>query len=306
MTHESNGALEREIPCKWSFESWIKKYNLFHLQEILFQNSLNSLDECLSFARAYDIVRKIESLFNKHNNKNNINVTHQDLINCEYAFNSLLKLQQRKDFLVFLDKLSKTKHGKNSEWALIFVDCDDIKSLLNEKKIRMINVENSMNLLQATICRMIDDDDKNGIAGYHLGGDLFALFVNDNHGMTKSITIVECLLKIMSNKNKSSFTISCGIGIRRLINDNDNMPKKKTETEKEKDRLQREWVLRAHVNLLRAKENGKNCYFYQLVSQNLSAVCFYSHTLLVVYLNRKLKTGQNGCKQEQPRFRSNV
>ena len=315
MTHEPNDVLEGETPCKCSFELWIKKYNLLHLRDILLENGLNSLDQCLSFARASDIAQKTKLLFNKYSNQNNMNVTHQDLLNCEYSFNSLLKLQQTDDFLVFLNKLSKTKQnsktrkapGKNCEWTLIFIDCDDTKSLLNEKKIRMINVENSINLLQASIYRMIDDDGitKQSIAGYHLGGDLFALFVNDNHGMTKSIAIVEYLMKIMSNKIKSSLTISCGIGIRRLVNNNNNnniQTKKKeisrvfdlwsimhekltfaTKGEKEKkaeetDSLQREWVLRAHVNLLRAKENGKNCYFYQLVSQILS-------TLLYVFIH---------------------
>ena len=67
----------------------------------------------------------------------------------------------------------------------------------------------------------------------------------------------------MQNKNNSSLTISVGIGIRTLpkstneiINDDEKFDFKE---------LKRKWVLRAHINLLRAKEHHKNCCFYELV-----------------------------------------
>ena len=102
--------------------------------------------------------------------------------------------------------------------------------------------------------------------GYHLG-DLFALFIDDNYDMTKSRNMVEYLIKTMQDTDKSSFTISVGIGIRTLSNV-DRQSKKGMDCKE----LQREWILRGHINLLRAKENGKNCYFSHLVCCDITAV----------------------------------
>ena len=167
-------------------------------------------------------------------------------------------LGNTNDFLSKLKQLcqiDKDSHisKKDGEWILILIDCDDVGALLNSEKISMIDAQNSINLLNASISKLIkrsrnSNDNDNEIFGYHLGSDLFALFVCDNtNKMSKSIEIAEYLLKVMQNKKESSFTISVGIGIRQI---EDNV-----------DKTQREWVLRAHINLLRAKENGKNCYF---------------------------------------------
>ena len=179
-------------------------------------------------------------------------------------------MKQTDDFLSQLNDLSqrdssKTNINNGSEWSLVLIDCDDIESLIQQEKITIEDVQNSIHLLETSIYRLIknnsnndnkDNDEDHEIFGYHLGGDLFALFINDNYNMDKSKKIVEHLMKIMRNEDESSLTISVGIGIRTL-NTLSN-PKKDSIDFKE---LQREWVLRAHCNLLRAKENGKNCYF---------------------------------------------
>ena len=137
----------------------------------------------------------------------------------EHAFNSLLKLESTNGFLSKLNELSQleTKRKSECEWTLVLIDCDDTESLIQEQKITLDNVENSINLLESSIYRLIENR-KNEIFGYHLGGDLFGLFINDNCKMDKSTKMVKNLTKIMQNKDKSSLTISVGIGIRRLSN----------------------------------------------------------------------------------------
>ena len=181
---------------------------------------------------------------------NNQNV---DEINSANGSNVLLlinHLGNTNDFLSKLKKLCENKEKCKKKCVLILIDCDDIGMLLFNKRITMIEAQNSINLLKRNICKIIaksndDSDNDNELFGYHLGSDLFALFVVDDNGnnkMTKSIEIAQYLLDVMQNKKESSFTISIGIGIGQIGD-------------------QREWVLRAHINLLRAKENGKNCYF---------------------------------------------
>ena len=180
------------------------------------------------------------------------------------------------DTVAFLTKLEELAHilpnNEDSEWTLVFVDCDDVQTLIQQNHITTENVQNSINFLQQTIDTLITKKNKDNydMFGYHLGGDLFAFFINDSYSMDKSQTIVQNLIKTMQNKDKSSLTISAGVGIRTLakstnetktdenINDDDAQ-------EFDFKNLQREWVLRAYINLLRAKENGKNCYFCRLV-----------------------------------------
>ena len=270
---------------QYSVESWIKKHNLSHLQQLLVKQDLNTLEKCVLAAAAPSIEEKINVWLKGSGNNDSDNA---DLISLEHAFNSLLKLKETSDFLSKLNELSRLKLDSNEtsqdiEWTLVFVDCDNIESLLREKEISVDSVENSINLLHATIYRLIANDknkdkdkDKDKIFGYHLGGDLFALFVNDNCSMDKSKEICQYLIKIMENKDKSSLTISAGIGIRRLF-----QTSKEAEENEEKQgfnfkELQRQWVVRAHTNLLRAKENGKNCYVFNLVCGIYSILSCYN------------------------------
>ena len=282
MTDDSKISIDETSQRNKPFESWINKHNLVHLQETLVQHDLNSFNTCTSFATGANIVQKLKD--NICNNDSDSQSQNEDLIKLEHAFNSLLKLPGTNHFRSKLRTLSRAQlqqnqsQGGSQEWSLMFVDCDDIESLLRENKITIDNVENSINLLQATIYRLIQhNSNANEAFGYHLGGDLFALFIKDNYSMNKSKEIVENLIKIMSSKDKSSLTISAGIGIRTYAcvaldtknqNHNQNQNKNKSDEEDEDadfQELQREWVLRAHINLLRAKENGKNCYFHDLV-----------------------------------------
>ena len=269
MAHESKISVDRESQNKWSIKSWLNKHNVSHLQQLLLKHDLQSLEKCIALATTNNIEQKISQLLKEIPNCKSKG---EDLINLQHAFDSLLKikLKKTKDFLSKLNDISRLNiYDQADEWTLIFVDCDDVESLLQEKKINVDNVENSISLLVATIYKLITKhENKDEMFGYHLGGDLFALFVNDNHIMTKSKQVVEYLINTMANKDKSSLTISAGIGIRTLLPTKNNC---KQEKDKEKqnelnfEKIQREWVVRAHTNLLRAKENGKNCYFFNLV-----------------------------------------
>ena len=106
----------------------------------------------------------------------------------------------------------------------------------------------------------VNENNNDNVFGYHLESDLFALFGYDNiNTMDKSIYIVESLLNVMRHKEKSSLTMSAGIGFRmlKLKNSKNNNDNNNITTELTK----KEWVSRDYKNLLRAKENGKNCYF---------------------------------------------
>ena len=280
-------------------KSWLNKYNLSHLQDTLVKHGLNSIEQCVSFAKTPDIEQSTKLLLNKVAEHQ---VTTSNLIN---AFDSLLKLQQTDEFLASLNQRCKVNtntdtttqshtnnnnNNINEQWTLVLIDCDDVESLLYEKKITNQDVENSINLLQASIYRLIENKNENKhnkIFGYHLGGDLFALFINDNDNMDKSKKIGQHLINVMQDKNKSSFTISVGIGIRpKLLNDQKESESESKTKKKEKDEetesnseetkdckketdlqseLRREWVLRAHTNLMKAKENGKNCCIHKWV-----------------------------------------
>ena len=86
-------------------------------------------------------------------------------------------------FLWKLDELSQVKaNDEESEWTLVFIDCDNIQTLIQENKITTKSVQNSINLLEQNIDTLITDNSKDNhdMFGYHLGGDLFALFINDD------------------------------------------------------------------------------------------------------------------------------
>ena len=145
----------------------------------------------------------------------------------------------------------------DQEWTLVLIDCDNVGILLHNKKISMKQAQNSINLVYINIRKHVNENNNDTVFGYHLGSDLFALFVYDNAStMNKSIEIVESLLNVMRNKQKSSFMISVGIGARMIKSENN-----KDSSNIIADSLKREWVSRAYTNLSRAKENGKNCYF---------------------------------------------
>ena len=267
-----------------SIDVWISRYKLEHLKQCLIKHKLFSVEKLQQLALTHNFQQTIDDVVKDctiamANVKEESDTKH----NFEIGLNMLLinNLGKTNDFLSKLKELCQTdtkndmkdKNTNDKEWVLILIDCDDIGVLLYNKKVSMVQAQNSINLLNASICRIVeesvacggDEDNKNsGIFGYHLGSDLFALFVEDNAiTMNKSIEISESLLNIMQNKEKSSFTISVGLGIRKLkLSQNGKDDKDDT---KEKDGIksirQREWVLSAHINLLRAKENGKNCYF---------------------------------------------
>ena len=118
-------------------------------------------------------------------------------------------LANTNDFLSKLQQLCRIHNvpdvsNKDGEWMLILIDCDDIGVLLNIEKISMIEAQNSINLLQASISKSIEkssNNNGNDIFGYHFGSDLFALFVFDNSTkMTKSVEIAEYLLDVMQNE----------------------------------------------------------------------------------------------------------
>ena len=253
--------------------SLLSKYHVPHLQ-LLVKHNINSIEKFISLAKTQDVQQHLQLLSKQQNNDGYNELKPIDLINFEHALNSLLKLQQTKDFLSKLHQLSRAQINTvdKNEWTLALIDCDDIESLLHQNKVTMDDIDNSINLLQASIHRLIENNNRNKnknneIFGYYLGGDLFALFINDTFNMDKSKEIVEYLIKIMQNKNKSCLTISVGIGIRKLLNET-SLDGKNNELENKKSKvtkLEREWVVRAHANLLRSKENGKNCYFYKLV-----------------------------------------
>ena len=209
-------------------------------------------------SRAASKTDDLKTQINTECDNDTTNNQNSDTINLANVSNELLldanHLGNTTDFLSKLKQLCQIEMVSNEtnndmQWVLVLIDCDDIGLLLNTKKISMTQTKNSINLLNASIYNIITkSSDENKIFGYHLGSDLFALFVCDkSNKMTTSIEIVENLLNIMQNNKESSFTISVGMGIQQI---EDNI-----------DTMQREWVLRAHINLLRAKENGKNCYF---------------------------------------------
>ena len=242
-------------------EFWLKAYGLLPFKEHLVQNDLYSFEKLRELRLSNNFEQKIKAaaLGNLHIEAN-----------LEQGINSLLinHLGSTYHFLLQLNQLCEQK--RDEKWVLILIDCDDVGVLLHDKKISMKQAQHSINLLNANICRIVgasgqsDDTQNSKMLGYHLGGDLFALFVYDNKNtMNKSVEIVESLLKIMQNKEKSSFTISAGIGIRSVsVTDDDCDYKDSKDTvDTDSDSVKREWVSRAYTNLLRSKENGKNCYF---------------------------------------------
>ena len=212
------------------------------------------------------------------------------------ALNSLPKLDNTENFLSKLGELSsikkikkeikeeKEKEKDDNDWMLIFIDGDDVELLLNNNEKAneaqlaeaMENVQFGIRLLETSIYRLVYDN-KNKLFGYHLGGDLFSLLIYDN--IENSISIVEKLMSTMRS-DESPFTISVGIGKRNVdsiktaqvsgdVNDNDNDNEKQKDVIKNRKIIQREWSIRAHINLLRAKENGKNCCFSNQVCYKL-------------------------------------
>ena len=163
---------------QWSLEPWLEKYHVLHLKSLLLESipNVNSREKCIELA-AGNVEDDIKPLLKRCDN--NHNLKSEDLINLEHAFNSLLKLKQTEDFLSKLNQLSQlTPTTETKKWALTLMDCDDIRSLLNENKVTLEDVQNSINVLQASIYRLIENSSnhnipKNEIFGYHLGGDLF-------------------------------------------------------------------------------------------------------------------------------------
>ena len=270
---DDNIAIESKTPTKENYvngcsendekssliDSWMKERDLAHLKEHLMKHDMYSLDKLHQLALADNFEYEVERIL-----ENNTDSANTDKMNLMHGCNALLSnsLGKTKDFLSKLNQLCQETTGindseskNNQEWVLILIDCDDIGLLINNKDISMKQAQNSINLLNANICRIIEQDKGNDMFGYHLGGDLFALFVCDNCDkmiMTqKSIKIVELLLNVMRKKDESSFTISVGMSAQqRTMNGKSDI-----------NTIKGEWVLRAHTNLLRAKENGKNCYF---------------------------------------------
>ena len=195
-----------------------------------------------------------------------IDIKSYDMKDGSSSFCSLLDnyLEKTDDFLQKLNQLCSTGHNicSNREWTLILIDCDNVGMLLHNKTISVIQAQNSIHLLNVNIRKHVNSNTiaNDSVFGYHLGSDLFGIFVYDNSStMNKSIEIVESLLNVMRNKEKSSLTISVGIGFRmlKLKNNKNNKDNNNITTET----IKKEWVSRAYANLLRAKENGKNCFF---------------------------------------------
>ena len=239
---------------------WIKANDLLPLKEHLVHNDLYSFEKLRELRLSNNFEQKIKTVA-----LGNLDIE----ANLEQGINSLLinHLGSTYHFLLQLNQLCEQK--RDEKWVLILIDCDDVGVLLHDKKISMKQAQHSINLLNANICKIVaasqsDNTQNSKMLGYHLGGDLFALFIYDNNKntMNKSVEIVESLLKIMQDKEKSSFTISAGIGIRSVsvTDDHDDCDYKDTN-DITSDSIKREWVSRAYTNLLRAKENGKNCYF---------------------------------------------
>ena len=114
-------------------------------------------------------------------------------------------IERTGDFLQKLNQLSSrcTCHSicSDKELTLIFIDCDNVGILLHNKTISMTHAQNSINLLNVNIRNHVNENNNDNVFGYHLGSDLFALFVYDNiNTMDKSIYIVESLLNVMRNK----------------------------------------------------------------------------------------------------------
>ena len=255
-----------------SIESWLKTYNLERLEHHLIKQDLFSFEKMQELAISDDWKQQVAMIVKETGIAASFNS--DETLELESKFESGLNallintLDKTDDFLSKLNQLCKEKitSENDQEWVLILIDCDDIGVLLHDKKITTQQAQNSINLLNANICRIIDkhncQDDNNNMFGYHLGSDLFSLFVYDNKNtMNKSIEIVEYLLGVMRNKNKSSFTISVGMSVRALKDSADVTLEQNGKQMDDIESTQREWVLNANTNLLRAKENGKNCYF---------------------------------------------
>ena len=268
---------------EWSeVEFWLKQNDILTLKTAITEHKIDSMKSLTEIA------------LNTQENNNNSQIyqsiiqqfandysTQQKFIN---GLNSLLKLDKTNSFLSKLSQLSSVENIEKenvNDWLLILIDGDDVDLVLNEfenNHSRRVNntVEYGLNLLESSIYRLINNyDKKNEIFGYHLGSDLFALFVNDN--IENGSLIGNKLLTIMRS-DESPFRISVGIGTRKIVNykrgvlmTNEVKECDNQETsENVKNTVQREWSLSAHINLLRAKENGKNCCFSDQCTINLN------------------------------------
>ena len=126
------------------------------------------------------------------------------------------------------------------------------------------------------------NNDKNEcIYGYHLGSDLFSMFINDT--MDNCVILISKLINIMANKKESPFTISVGLSqcpnnTSTTIGTTTTTSKKSfilrqfqksTEKKEIARQIEQNWVTNGKINLLRAKEGGKNQYISDEVSLRL-------------------------------------
>ena len=143
------------------------------------------------------------------------------------------QMDGKDDFLVKLDELI---HQPNCEWTLILLDGDNIGDIKRKSFKRASNIIDGLKIFIEELFLVNCND---ACFGYHLGSDNFGLICEKD---CIAVSKLELLMKSMKNK----FDVTISAGVAKLL------PKYKTK---------REWYERADINLLRAKENGKNCFF---------------------------------------------
>ena len=162
--------------------------------------------------------------------------------------NALKREKDRKEFVSKLEEFSKS----NENWSLILIDGDNIAKI-KDKSID--NAQIAVNLIQnciEQICLLF-----NNIYYYYLGSDNFGLFINNDNKLIN----VESFIKQIMEKVRNN----C------VIKDNDNNELNVTTSIGSSSRLPEytdkrfKWYEIAKTNLLRAKENGGDCYFMDQV-----------------------------------------
>ena len=159
------------------------------------------------------------------------------------------------------EKHERSKSKEKKPWILVLIDGVHTENStvasqssdhdINEKKQPNTNIalrddlNTDIELVHSYLSKIASKQHS-----YYLGGQLFALFINDM--MKQSVLIVEKLLNDLKKPihfkvSIGMATIGCNIG--------------KSSSDINVEELQRCWVSRAYTNLLRAKESGGDRFF---------------------------------------------
>ena len=145
-----------------------------------------------------------------------------------------------KEFVNSLRSFTEQENCNNVEQVLILIDGDGIGKLLTESSDTR---QNAVDSIKNSIESVLNCNNNSKNSFYHFGSDNFGVIINESYP-NESINLLNEIIK-ENNKNKINVTISAGLA-KYLSKYEKNICK---------------WYTIAHINLLRSKESGGNCYF---------------------------------------------